>query len=138
MKFTLTYQGMLKPNGPSAEKQKVRNALSRQHDSLWNHGNFKLDESELLGDEVKSIHGRQFIPLISRRSELRVSLDVLLLQHSTGQSPLGDHGDIDNRLKTLLDGLRVLKMRKKRATLKPMNSMGRSIVLLRMMHSLKK
>lgn len=66
-----------------------------------------LGKSELAGSEVRTFHERQFVPLVTRESGLRVSLDVLLLQQTKGNSPMSDHGDIDNRLKTLFDGLRV-------------------------------
>lgn len=107
MKFTLTYRGGLKSRGDKYERQRVRNYLSGQHERLWSHGAFQLGKSELAGPEVRSIHDRQFVPLVTRESGLRVALDVLLLQQSSGESPLGDHGDIDNRLKTLFDALRV-------------------------------
>lgn len=107
MKFTLTYRGELKSGGSSKERQRVRNSLSGQHERLWNNEAFQLGTSQLAGCEVRTFHDRQFIPLVTRGSGLRVSLDVLLLQQTKGNSPLSDHGDIDNRLKTLFDGLRV-------------------------------
>lgn len=78
MKFTLTYRGELKSKGDSRERQKIRNALSGQHERLWQHENFSLDKSSLSESQVgRAFHARQFLPLISRSGGLRVSLDVL-------------------------------------------------------------
>lgn len=107
MRFTLTYQGELRSRGNSVQRQQVRNSLSGQHARLCRHEQFRLGEGDLAGPGARMIHDRQFIPLISRASGLRVALDILLLQQTVENSPLGDHGDIDNRLKTLFDALRV-------------------------------
>ncbi len=47
-----------------------------------------------------------FSPLISSKSHLMCELDVTLLRQQAPGQLLGEGGDIDNRMKTLLDALR--------------------------------
>jgi hypothetical protein len=63
---------------------------------------------ETLGNNFNKC-GYKFVPLVNKHLNLTCGLDVLLLQRD-GASPLrrGKEGtDIDNRLKTLFDGLQV-------------------------------
>jgi hypothetical protein len=48
-----------------------------------------------------------FAPLVTQRLNLYVELSVLLFRQQPRGALITDGGDIDNRLKTLLDGLRV-------------------------------
>jgi hypothetical protein len=51
--------------------------------------------------------GLLFAPLVTQRLHLYVELSVLLFRQQPRGTLITDGGDIDNRLKTLLDGLRV-------------------------------
>ena len=51
--------------------------------------------------------GLLFAPLVTQRLNLYVELSVLLFRQQPRGTLITDGGDIDNRLKTLLDGLRV-------------------------------
>lgn len=49
--------------------------------------------------------GTRFVPLIRRQRGLTCSLDILFLRRDAPGSVLDNKGDIDNRVKTLIDGL---------------------------------
>lgn len=48
-----------------------------------------------------------FLRLVSNKIDLQCALDITLLRHQAAGQLIGDGGDIDNRLKTLLDALSV-------------------------------
>lgn len=50
-------------------------------------------------------NGYRFAPLVCSYWNLSCALDILMLRHDQPGSPL-DHGDLDNRVKSLIDGLR--------------------------------
>jgi hypothetical protein len=50
-------------------------------------------------------HGYRFVPLVRKDWKLLCSLDILFLRHDPPGSAL-HAGDLDNRIKTLIDGLR--------------------------------
>jgi len=56
---------------------------------------------------VKSVGPFQFIPLIARAACLACKLDILLLERKEPGGIVHRGGDIDNRLKTLFDALRM-------------------------------
>lgn len=99
MRLTLTYQGPL----PASSKGVTR--LKHQI-RLQLHPQIKAHVEPMLGvnvtEHVASHYGGfDFITPVSKRSRLAVELDVLLLSRR-GKNPLGD---VDNRLKNLIDGL---------------------------------
>lgn len=50
-------------------------------------------------------NGYKFTPLVLQEWNLSCALDILILRRDTPESPLQD-GDLDNRVKSLVDGLR--------------------------------
>jgi hypothetical protein len=56
---------------------------------------------------IEHRHGYQFAPLVSSRIRFAASLDILMLRPEPPGSIVSQAGDIDNRLKTLLDALKV-------------------------------
>jgi len=135
MKFRLIYRGPLNASqGVAHDGQKVKhaaqkNAIRRQihhqmkrlwQTNLWlskadawpseyglegrlEHRKYALDE--LLG-QCHEKAGRKFVPLARDDWYLHCGLDILFLR----KDPPGSFvtaGDIDNRIKTLLDGLRI-------------------------------
>jgi hypothetical protein len=48
-----------------------------------------------------------FIPIVSKKIDLQCALDITFLRQQAPGQLIGDGGDIDNRLKTLLDALSV-------------------------------
>ncbi len=115
MKFRLVYRGDLKSNGNPAHKHEIRKVFHRQLFNLWNDYplnevqqfiNIDPDKGDALGI---SRGGFKFVPLISPRLELVASLEILLLRPESAGSVITQAGDIDNRLKTLMDALQVPK-----------------------------
>jgi len=51
----------------------------------------------------------KFVPLISPRLEAVASLEILLLRPESAGTVITQAGDIDNRLKTLMDALQIPK-----------------------------
>lgn len=73
----------------------ITTAAALPRESLW----------KTLGDTFDKC-GYKFVPLVSRHLGLTCGLDILMLQKDKA-APIGQAGDIDNRLKTLFDALQV-------------------------------
>lgn len=114
MQFTLTYRGLLKSRARPTEKHSLRKYFHKQLKLLWK--TYPLSEySDWLKplDEKNGIsvlrpkHGFTFAPLVCHSMHAVAELDIKLLwPHSPGSIITGG-GDIDNRLKTLFDALKV-------------------------------
>ena len=111
MEFTLYYRGGLTSNGGREEKHRLRQQFSQQLHALW--GN-KADRPDrfigALPDITKDSFSRRvgplrFAALVTKG--LVAELDITMLRPEAPGSIITQGGDIDNRLKTLLDGLRV-------------------------------
>lgn len=110
MEFYLSYSGKLSTTGHARQKFKYRRHFQKQ---LRNVMLFQK-ENDLSGDlvfskkKIKNVGDFSFLPLVGLDKKHVVSLDITLLSH---QEPNNIHklnsGDIDNRLKSLLDGLRM-------------------------------
>ena len=61
------------------------------------------------GGQINHIvcNGNRFVPLVSKAGGFTCSLDILFLRRDDPEGPIESGGDIDNRLKVLLDGLRM-------------------------------
>lgn len=134
MDFYLRYRGPLPSVTPGktriTEKHKIRIALSSQLEDLWSKApqlntiKGRLDEipvRQVKGGRVTypeerieefdyycSVEFRncQFIPLITMGLELQCHLELLFLRRED-PGAIVHGGDLDNRLKTLFDGLRI-------------------------------
>lgn len=108
MEFRLVYNGPLSSASNSSrvkEKHAIRKAVHSQ-----------LRELKLIRDSVPNIHriiseqqtlkGFRFHPLVISKHACNCELDILFLRHGAPGS-IRTNGDIDNRLKTLYDALRV-------------------------------
>ncbi len=118
MEFRLTYKGPLPAVGTATDKQAIRRALHHQLRKLWkldphlanwplshpNPENFSSKIEELAHNYT--IAGTQFVPLITEKLGLMCSLDVLFLRRYVLGEVEHTGGDLDNRIKTLLDALR--------------------------------
>jgi hypothetical protein len=125
MKFKLIYDGPLRNNHPD-DKRAIRKFLHPQLSELWKqHRAFtnlasrtmhtvnaatgeetyrsRLDD---LSDKFVRL-GTRFAPLINQHYGLSCSLDILLLRREQPGRVVMQSGDIDNRVKTLFDGLRM-------------------------------
>ena len=116
MEFRLIYEGPLRGQGAkSTHKWEIRRALHPQLQRLWQEHPLRDAADTLLAhppqpDKVSVIvekGGLLFAPLVTQRLNLYAELSVLLFRQQPRGALITDGGDIDNRLKTLLDGLRV-------------------------------
>lgn len=62
---------------------------------------------EHIADTHVVCNGNRFVPLISQAGGFTCALDVLFLRRDTPGGLVDNHGDIDSRVKVLLDGLRM-------------------------------
>ena len=126
MRFRLTYQGplMATQNEPAKEqrdkraenKHAIRTALHRQLRRLWEttpalNGNFESPEGLAAPSRYDDIpsdvaYGWRFVPLVTRELRLLCGIDILFLRPDVPGGVVNS-GDIDNRLKTLFDALRI-------------------------------
>ena len=115
MKFTLTYTGELKANGSVEHKHMLRSQFHSQLSVLWqqeplveNHHWFRGGKPTKI-DLNRRVGAFQFVPLVSPAIHLVCELKISMLRPEPPGSIVTQGGDIDNRLKTLLDALRVPK-----------------------------
>jgi hypothetical protein len=125
MEFTLVYQGPLKSNGSVKEKQSIRRELHKQLAELWKQeplaGHVK-DKNILLehivvdgnpaidpGAVIQEIGNFSFLPLVCTKLNLVAELNITFLRPEPPGQIVTQCGDIDNRLKTLFDALRMPK-----------------------------
>ncbi len=126
MDFVLRYRGPLPATGSTKEKHSIRRVIHRQLQQLCEQEPLlaeakedTLPEGVLKGRRVEvprpldkmyffvRLGGFRFVPLIHRPHELVCSLDILFLRREKPGSIISHGGDLDNRLKTLFDALRM-------------------------------
>ncbi len=131
MEFTLYYRGPLKAATSSKrrrdEKHELRKRFHEQLKELWNQvplsrhreflnpshnmvTNLRKDEERiyLSTDNLTLLHdvgAFQFAPTVSSRLDMVADLTITLLRPEPPGQIVTQSGDIDNRLKTLLDAL---------------------------------
>ena len=126
--FRLVYQGLLfgsnNDKTRSDHKHDIRRYLHPQLVNLWNTrqplkqrlaANVQLSKTsssfipagaDVLSSQYK-IGNQRFLPLVTSSDMLVCGLDVLLLRRDLGM--LISSGDLDNRVKTIVDALRMPK-----------------------------
>jgi len=125
LEFHLTYNGPLlgagKNDTRSSHKHDVRKALHPQLFDLWAK-NHSLNAWELTNEQKKReracvvlanrfvFNGIRFVPLSWDGLGVACKLDILMLRPDQPGQTLMQSGDIDNRLKTLFDALRIPKV----------------------------
>jgi len=92
----------------------IRRAIHAQMKMLWNSHptlNFILGHPEhkqwYFDATRKQIDGNIYQPLVCPALGIGAKLDILFLRPSKPGALFKDGGDLDNRLKTLIDGLRI-------------------------------
>jgi Holliday junction resolvase RusA-like endonuclease len=132
MQFVLHYRGRLRANGGPSEKQQLRLHFHQQLNSLW--GTPPLSEVQLdatnpnppdpdRGKEnenlarlarmnqfpslVQQVADQSFVPLVCQALAGVAHLDIALLRPEVPGNIVTQGGDIDNRIKTLLDALKI-------------------------------
>ena len=106
MEFTLYYGGQLRTNGTSQEKHRIRSVLHNQLKELWNQIPLKNDQN-FKESQKREISGINFVPLVTESAGLTAELDITMLRPGKPGSIIMQGGDIDNKLKTFFDALRV-------------------------------
>lgn len=117
MRFRLIYKGYLPGSGrKAAHKHPIRFQIQNQVKTLWDYRPFKsqLDwkrrgEPEEAVAERFNIErlGIQWRPLINNHFKMTADLDILLLEPFVYDGTKVNRADIDNKIKTLIDGLRI-------------------------------
>jgi len=107
MRFVLSYDGDLKANGSKNHKQAIRRSMHLQLEQLWTGTPYPSLRSP--ADSLCTrLDGWRFFPLASALRHEVVGLHVTMLSPAAVGAHLITHGgDIDNRLKTLFDALRM-------------------------------
>ena len=144
MEFRLIYKGRLPAQGERggggriSEKHEIRLQIHEQLKVLWREhpalrGWAKFEEAEhegarswadILADNYQRCNIR-FAPLMTTKAGLACALDILFLRRDPPGSPIITGGDIDNRLKVLLDAL---KMPKSVAISHPIGDQGQVMI----------
>jgi len=108
MKFRLFYRGRLRSNQSVGEKikhkQEIRRYFHPQLSRLWSVDHYLKNN---LKDSDKYLFQRNkfsFLPIVGEHFNTICKLDILFLRP---ERPGNVRGDIDNRIKTLLDSMRV-------------------------------
>ena len=111
MEFTLYYEGELKSNGNKEHKHSIRTYLHPQLKELWDQPPLNQESCYLKSDGplsiIKEIGSYKFAPLITEKFRLIAELNISLLRPEAPGSIISRGGDIDNRIKTLFDALKV-------------------------------
>ena len=111
MKFRLYYRGSLRANGTPQHKQCLRQHFHRQLEDLWNQVPLR-EHKALLNPSYKfnarkSVDGQTFTAIVNSQLHFVATLDITLLRPEEPGCIVTQGGDIDNRLKTLLDALTI-------------------------------
>lgn len=115
MEFCLHYYGKLKSQDNATGKHLIRKALHEQMKSLCNSEQFShtfegdINGTRTPGEKPMYVEhcGKRYWFLISEHLATVVDLNItILLPHEIGRI-VQNGGDIDNRIKTLFDALRV-------------------------------
>lgn len=114
MRFILLYDGELRANGDARHKHGIREAFHSQLHALWQQEPLSIysDSISLVPKPqsptlITNIGGHNFAPLVGRYFRLTAEIEVLMLRPESPGSVITQGGDIDNRLKTLFDALRM-------------------------------
>ena len=124
MNFVLRYRGPLPSNGDRGDKHRIRLALDPQLREMCR--TFKpfelaltsgLPEVDMAGRQAKApdncfffwvrVGGCRVMPLINRARKSECGIAVAVLRREGPGAIIGSGGDLDNRLKTLFDALRI-------------------------------
>jgi hypothetical protein len=114
MEFTLYYRGPLKANRGARDKHILRQHFHRQMRALWKQlplsGFTRLWDPSGPHDDLQIGHqlgAYTFVPLVGDRVSLVAELEITMLRPQAPGAIIALGGDIDNRIKTLLDALRM-------------------------------
>lgn len=112
MYFTLYYHGILKSKGKPKDKHRLREQFNPQLKALWSQDPLLNFRSFYQCDDInnsiaRKIKGFTFVPLICKSLSIVARMHITILRPESPGSIIVQGGDIDNRLKTLLDSLKI-------------------------------
>jgi hypothetical protein len=124
MELTLYYRGELGSNKGPNQKQGLRRAFHKQLSVLWQQDPWQgerwrwdtedkiyqvhKDSKNLENVDIKHTIGKfTFVPLISRKIFMVADINIQMLRSEPAGTVSAQSGDLDNRVKTLLDALRM-------------------------------
>ena len=110
MEFYLSLSCHISTTGHRAQKFILRRFFHEQFKHLRDfHQEHNLNSAHTFNPaNIKEVGPFCFLPLITCGSGKIVELDVILLSHFEPQNRVGyQTGDVDNKLKSILDGLRM-------------------------------
>lgn len=120
MKFRLIYEGEIKPRKAAnlADIHAIRQQLHPQIKRLWDHHPLSVlkerslketspddTHQDAIYDRIVTIAGKKYASIVG--ADLGAELDIVFLRQQAKGQLIGEGGDIDNRLKTLFDALRL-------------------------------
>ncbi len=120
MRFRLIFEGEIRPRRSAglADIHAIRQFLHPQLKQLWEHPplshlkdrwlkqvNPNANPDEEIYYRIETVGGSTYAPVVSHH--LAAELGVLFLRQQARGQLIGEGGDIDNRLKTLFDALRM-------------------------------
>lgn len=117
MEFVLYYRGPLRANAGPADKQAIRRALHAQLKELWQQKPLKAYAETLLASarrnrdfwSLRPLGPFTLAPLVTEETRQVADLHVTFMRPEEPGSLITQGGDIDNRMKTLFDALRMPK-----------------------------
>lgn len=125
MEFRLFYRGPLKANGDKEHKHDIRRRFHPQLKNLWGQSplrdvfpvslsqdpqSFRTSLQTLgIQEPYREVGACKFFPLVRKDFFLIAQLEIILLRPEEPGAIITQSGDIDNRLKTLFDALRMPK-----------------------------
>ena len=110
MEFRLTFAGLLGPNKGVEAKHTLRQIFHRQLRNLWQRHAVLRDFVQLGERDARHAwptlpaHGFEWYPLATRANSLHCEIDALILRPGEPGRTLSD---VDNRLKVVIDALRM-------------------------------
>ena len=118
MKFRLTYEGQIKPKARASVRDihTIRQQMHLQLKRLWEYEPLSNLKAKWLRDRdptdqqaiyarITTVGSKKYAPLVAKH--LGAELDIIFLRQQAKGQLIGEGGDIDNRLKTLFDALRM-------------------------------
>jgi hypothetical protein len=120
MKFRLIFEGEIRPRQKAKleDIHEIRRQLHPQLKKAWEHEPLSVlkdkwlrpldgekKDGQLSYARIEELNGKKYAPLIS--THLAAELDIIFLRQQARGQLIGEGGDIDNRLKTLFDALRM-------------------------------
>jgi hypothetical protein len=123
LQFRLTYRGKLKVGNSSTreDKQSIRRNFHSQLKCLWGQSPLNefgfLTDPETIGSDkhvniLSNVGSFQFAPLVSDAHGWNTvaNIEILFMRPSEPGNLINHGGDLDNRLKTLFDAMRLPKL----------------------------